>query len=91
SCDIDERAIPVDPDIAAVRGIDPFEAAMIGGEDFELVFTIGADRADDAAAAIRAIGTPVTRIGTVAAEGQRIGPRWLSEWREMGWQHLRNP
>jgi thiamine-monophosphate kinase len=90
SCDIEENAVPVDPDIAAVDGIDPFEAAVIGGEDFELLFTIDAGSLDQAAAALRSIGTSVARIGTVVSEGRHIGPRSLSEWRELGWEHLRN-
>jgi thiamine-monophosphate kinase len=90
ACDVDEDAIPVDRDISAIEGVDPFEAAMIGGEDFELLFTMEPERVDDAAAALDEIGTPLTRIGTVAGGRRHVGPRSLAEWRELGWEHLRN-
>jgi thiamine-monophosphate kinase len=90
ACDIDEHAIPVDPDISAVEGVDPFEAAVIGGEDFELLFTIEPERVEDARAALEEIGTSMTRIGSVASQARHIGPRSLTEWRELGWEHLRS-
>jgi thiamine-monophosphate kinase len=90
ACDIDEHAIPVDPDISAIEGVEPLEAAVTGGEDFELLFTIEPERVEDASAALEDVGTPVTRIGSVASNGRYIGPRSLTEWREMGWEHLRS-
>lgn len=90
ACDIDQHAIPVDPDISAIDGIDPMEAAIIGGEDFELLFTIEPPRVEDARTALAEVGTPVTQIGTVASDGRYIGPRSLTEWRELGWEHLRS-
>jgi thiamine-monophosphate kinase len=90
ACDIDEQAIPVDPDISAIEGVDPLEAAVIGGEDFELLFTMEPERVEDARAALEDVGTPVTRIGSVASHGRYIGPRSLTEWRELGWEHLRS-
>ena len=90
ACDVDVHAIPVDPDISAMNGVDPLEAAVIGGEDFELLFTIEPERVEDASAVLADVGTPVTQIGTVASNGRYIGPRSLAEWRELGWEHLRS-
>jgi thiamine-monophosphate kinase len=90
ACDIDQHAIPVDPDISAIEGVDPMEAAIIGGEDFELLFTMEPERVEDARTALADVGTPVTQIGTVASHGRYIGPRSLTEWRELGWEHLRS-
>lgn len=90
-CEIEAAAVPVDPDVASVGDIDPLEVAVLGGEDFELLFTIDADRIEDASAALNELSTPVQRIGTVTGTGTRLGDRSLEEWRARGWQHLRTP
>jgi thiamine-monophosphate kinase len=69
---IDGDAVPV-PEaarewLAAQAALDPFEAAVSGGEDYELVFTVSRRRRRALAAALRlAGGLPCTRIGTVTA------------------------
>jgi thiamine-monophosphate kinase len=89
ACSIDTDSIPIDPDISSVPEIDPFEAAVTGGEDFELLFTMDPERVDAAAAALSSVGTPLTKIGVVGTGERYLGPRSLEEWRERGWEHLR--
>lgn len=89
-CEVDFEAIPIDPDITAIGDIDPVEIAVLGGEDFELLFTIDTARLRDAQKALERLSTPVTRIGTVTEAGTRLGDRPLDEWRNRGWQHLRS-
>jgi thiamine-monophosphate kinase len=89
-CEVDAGAVPIDPDVRALGDLDPLEIAVLGGEDFELLFTIDPRRTDDAAAALRATGTPVVRIGTIVDSGARLGDRSLEDWRSRGWQHLRS-
>lgn len=70
---IDAAALPIDPGAAAwfgERGIDAVQAALTGGDDYELLFTVprkfrGRFRAVQAAAR----GLALTRIGELTAEG----------------------
>jgi thiamine-monophosphate kinase len=69
--DIEAGAVPV-PDAARQwftrEGLDPFEAAVSGGEDYELVFTVPRRRRRALTSVLRlAGGLPCTRIGTVVA------------------------
>jgi thiamine-monophosphate kinase len=89
-CHIDEAAIPIDPDIPAGNGADPFELALLGGEDFELLITMNGEQLEAASDGLGAVGTPLTAIGTVTADERRIGRRALDEWRSKGWEHLRS-
>jgi thiamine-monophosphate kinase len=88
--DVDAGSLPVDPDVALVAGIDPVESAILGGEDYELLFTIGAARVEEASAAVGSLGTRVTRIGTVTTGAPTLAGKPLEEWKERGWQHLRD-
>ena len=72
--------------------VDPVDLALNGGEDYELCFSIAADRAEAAAAAVQAeTGTPVRIVGDV-----REGPPGLvlvregipSPYRAAGWDHF---
>ena len=96
-CRISPDAIPLDPSVGdplaphATLGLDPLELALTGGEDFELLFAIPADSWDRAAAGVSVLGTPITRIGEVTADAERtIGDDRLEEWKERGWEHLRD-
>ncbi len=87
-CMIDPSLIPVDPGLLAVGLADPFDMALTGGEDFELLFTL------DPATATRDIdltapsGVHLTKIGTVT-EGERlVGDQPLHRWRDHSWDHL---
>jgi thiamine-monophosphate kinase len=87
-CLVEEGLIPVDPDLSTVEDIDPLAAALCGGEDLELLFTIGPAGEGDLDAAAPT-GTAVTRIGEVTESGRMIGDTSLEEWRARGWDHLR--
>jgi thiamine-monophosphate kinase len=70
--ELDAAAIPVQPGVAAVAaaaGRDPLELATSGGEDYELLATLPADRLDEATRALAAAALALTAIGTVAAGG----------------------
>lgn len=84
-------AVPVEPALTYVPGLDAVEAAVLGGEDFELLFTIGADGAGDAVSALGRLGTPLTRLGTIVDGIGTLGGRPLESWKEKGWQHLHSP
>jgi thiamine monophosphate kinase len=88
---VDPALVPADPALAGSGVVrDPTETAILGGEDFELLFTMEEERLEDARREVEATGTMVTRIG-VATDGDRtIGDRAVDEWRSKGWEHLSN-
>ena len=83
-CEVDPAALPVDP---AASGL---EAALFGGEDFELLLAIDAGHAADAVAAVEGCGTTLTQIGAVTGARATIGGEALEEMEEKAWDHLRN-
>lgn len=88
-CDVDPAAVPVDPDLAALRASndqEPLELALAGGEDFELLFTLPSQRLDETR---DALSLPVTAIGTITDTERLLGGRSLEEWDLSGWEHLR--
>ena len=80
-CEIDLDSVPVDRHLGSLDG-NALELAVIGGEDFELLFTI-----PDATAVE---GMDAFQIGVVTDGEARIGDRPLSEWRDRAWDHLRS-
>ncbi|MDQ3783974.1 MAG: thiamine-phosphate kinase [Actinomycetota bacterium] len=90
-CSVVPEAVPVDPDLIPLREVlDPFEAALTGGEDFELLFTLPADTVQYARASLAEMGTPVTRIGATQEGGRRLlGEEPMGAAGEVGWDHLR--
>jgi thiamine-monophosphate kinase len=93
--DIDGDAVPVPG--AARRlfedhdGLEPLEAAISGGEDYELLFTVPPRRWRALAAALRlADGLPCTRIGTVTSDRRVILTRRGAKapW-PLGFAHFR--
>ncbi|MBA3430561.1 MAG: hypothetical protein H0U16_03650, partial [Actinobacteria bacterium] len=94
-CLVDPSEVPVDPDLAAIEAArpgafpDPLHAALSGGEDFELLFSIDDARLDEVASSLAEVGSPVTRIGTVTDGPPMVGGRALDEWKDTGWDHLR--
>lgn len=72
---IDEAALPVTPGCTAAQ-------ALGDGEDFELLFTLGADEVEALLAAWPFEDVPVTRIGTLTAEPGGQKPAG-------GWEHFR--
>jgi thiamine-monophosphate kinase len=67
---IDAAALPLAAGVVEVAGGERqgLELAVGGGEDYELLATLPAERFDEAAAAVRAAGSRLTRIGDVVPE-----------------------
>jgi thiamine-monophosphate kinase len=92
-CVVDERALPVDPSLAWLAErlpFDPIEAAICGGEDFELLFTMDERAVADTTERLAGAGLEVSVIGRVTEGDARIGEAPLDHWRRRGWQHLRS-
>jgi len=91
-CEVDPLSIPVDPALAATAGtlgLDPLRTAMLGGEDFELLFTLDPGQVGAVRALLADVGTDVTVIGAVTSTERLIGDVALEELKEAGWDHLR--
>jgi thiamine-monophosphate kinase len=91
-CEVDPSSIPVDPALVAAApelDLEPLRTAMLGGEDFELLFTLEPARVDDARAMLGDMGTDVTEIGSVTSTERVVGDVTLEELKEAGWDHLR--
>ncbi len=90
-CRVVPEAVPVDPDLIPLgTGLDPFRAALSGGEDFELLFTLADDAVQRAQASLAGLGTHVTRIGATQEGNRRLlGDGPLPAAGELGWDHLR--
>ena len=75
---IERDAIPVSPgcrDIARQLSRDPYEWAMGGGEDFELLFSAAPGQLEALVSHVQSdLGLPITRIGTVV-EGEGVSVR----------------
>lgn len=74
---IDLERLPLDDRVAAVAeslGTDPYEFAATGGEDYELLFCMPAQRRGDAEAAVRELNLGIAWIGSVepAATGGNL-------------------
>lgn len=80
-CDVESHNLPINDHLRDVVS-DPVELAILGGEDFELLFTISEP------SVIHGIGA--TEIGVVTDGDARIGGKLLNEWKEEAWDHLRN-
>jgi thiamine-monophosphate kinase len=92
-CRVDPARLPVDPGLEVLFGSDAeaaVELAIVGGEDFELLFTVPDGTVDVAIDAVRASGTACTQIGDVVDHGCMLGDRPLSAWEGLGWDHLRS-
>jgi thiamine-monophosphate kinase len=63
--------------------------ALMGGEDFELLFTAPPDRLDAVHEALDELGTAVSVVGTITDGDRLIDGRPLEKWSEQGWDHLR--
>jgi len=95
-CSIASGAIPVDADLEMLAGavtdlsLDATALALTGGEDFELLFTIGEGSLDGARTSLAELGCEMSVLGKVTDGARLIGERDLSEWKEAGWDHLRS-
>ncbi|CAN5773812.1 thiamine-phosphate kinase [soil metagenome] len=88
-CTIRSGELPIDPDLRALEGFDPVAAALTGGEDFELLCALPADRVGMAGRALRSADVDLTPIGEMTAGPRLIDGRPLETWTERAWQHLR--
>jgi thiamine-monophosphate kinase len=95
-CSLTGSSLPIDEDARALgdaltSGVfDPVRAALVGGEDFEILCTLDVDRFEAARRAVAAEGSTLTAIGVVTPEGRTIDGRSLDEWKEEAWEHLRS-
>jgi thiamine-monophosphate kinase len=73
--------------VAACRrlGLDPEELLLVGGEDYELLFTVRPG-GPPASALARRLGVPVAEIGTVTRRGLSL--RGARRPRRGGWRHF---
>ncbi len=87
--------LPVAPEaanFAKANGLDAYELALYGGEEYELVITVKPNDWDTAVAAVKAAGGQLLRIGKatggrqilleIAGEGRVVEPR--------GWEHFKS-
>ncbi|MBE0480874.1 MAG: thiamine-phosphate kinase [Dehalococcoidia bacterium] len=83
--------LPVHPFVSAAYGSRALEFALTGGEDYELLFTVGSGLVDDLQ---KSLPVPVAVIGEIVAgepgevfyldkKGRRM------EWTGRGWEHFR--
>jgi thiamine-monophosphate kinase len=93
---IEAESLPIQPEVvtlATLAGREPQDLALFGGEDYELVFTVPADRADVLAHELFvATGVKATAIGTIC-EGSAMTlfrQGMPSPLRSNGWDHLRS-
>ena len=92
---LEADALPVVPEVITVAkqaGRDPQDLALFGGEDYELLFTVPADRAPTLAQELFiATGVTATVIGTIRADGHKILVRQGETMPLVtrGWDHLR--
>jgi len=87
--DIEADRVPAHGDAPAGRDITPLQAALADGEDYELLFTLPAEQAEELLRD-QPVGVPVTRIGTVVTgDGLALvdadGTREALE--PTGWEH----
>lgn len=89
---IDAAAVPVAPgvsEVARAGGRDPPELVLGGGEDYELLATLGSAAAEAALTALEAAGAPGSVIGEVGdGEGVEIRRAGCDPRRIAGYDHL---
>jgi thiamine-monophosphate kinase len=92
-CEVDAYALPVHrgaEDVATAMGdLAVLDLAVVGGEDYELLFSVPPERLDAVRTAMAETGTSVSMIGRFGDHGTTIAGRSLEEWKEKGWEHLR--
>jgi thiamine-monophosphate kinase len=90
-CTIDSKRLPIDPDLGALGDFDATRAALVGGEDFELLCTLPPERVAPAGELVRAGGIAFTAVGEMTSGARLIDGQPLDTWTERSWQHLRTP
>lgn len=86
AAEIDVARVPLSDAVKAVIASEPamLEAALTGGDDYEVVCTVPPAKADSFRAAARAAGVAVTEIGEIEA-GE--GVRFLDKGRVLAFKH----
>jgi thiamine-monophosphate kinase len=91
---IEVERLPVQPgvaDVAAAAGLDAVEVMAAGGEDYELLAAIPADRVEDAISAVSARDARLTVIGrTAEGRGVELRDPGGAVRRPRGFDHLRD-
>ncbi len=93
---IETESLPIQPEVAMIAtlaGRQPQDLALFGGEDYELLFTTPADRADVLAQELlAATGIKATAIGTMSEGTDLIlfCQGKSSPLHPTGWDHLRS-
>lgn len=78
SADIDVASVPLSDAAASVTAVDPeaIQTVLTGGDDYEIVCTVSAERLDAFRAAANAANVPVTAIGRITAV--KATPRFMT-------------
>lgn len=79
-------------EFAREHALNPFDLALYGGEEYELVMTVNPNNWEKAREAVEELGTALTRIGRVTLE-RRIMLETNGGTRPIhrrGWEHFRN-
>ena len=93
-CEIESSSLPIHPELQhAARTIErfpePFECAVLGGEDLELLFTVPPADLDRVMVVMDEIGTSVSVVGKITDGKSTMDGRPLEEWSQRSWDHLR--
>jgi thiamine-monophosphate kinase len=94
---IDASSLPIEPDASAWwtgKGIDPVHAAIVGGDDYELLFAVPKRSGRLLRAVHQRVATPpLTRIGVFTKDdNERVVERdGKDEELPQGYQHFRDP
>ena len=91
--------LPLSPALRTIAGIvshDPYDWALHGGEDYELLFSVSPGKEISVVEAVQsATGTPVTAIGTLRPPAEGMKLVWPGGHEEVlvprSWDHLRQP
>jgi thiamine-monophosphate kinase len=79
--------------VASMCGTDPWHYVLFGGEDYELLFTVGAAAAERVPDLAKQLGTPLHRIGTILPPErglQLVAPDGTpAPLPATGWDHFR--
>ena len=89
-CRVDSDVVPIEPALEGIDELDALQTALFGGEDFELLFTIGPEAVSEAADAGERIGVATTEIGTVTEDGLFLDDTAFDDLEDQGWDHLQN-
>lgn len=81
--------VPVPPEVllfAQRNGLDPYELAFYGGEEYELVVTIPEAKWDEAVKAIEKVGGSLHRIGRVTSKNEIVFKHPEKGWIKVDWR-----